>query len=224
MTTAIRSLGFVALVSGLALTLGLGPQEKKVTSPSSNIADAAPQEKSAGGAESFVVDGVHSSNVFKVRHNGVANFYGRFNDMSGSVVWNAADPAAGSINVEVKTDSIDTNGEGRDKHLKSADFFDAEKFATFGFKSNAIKKTGENTYDVTGDLTLHGVTKSITVKFDHAGPVDTRQGRRIGLETTFTVKRSEYGMTKFLEGNGIGDEVTMTVSMECVVPRKREGQ
>src|SRR5689334_21035457 len=143
MITACRSLGFVVIVAGMAMTLGLGPQEKATPLPSAKPADAAPQAASAG-VENFVVDGGHSSNVFKVRHNGVASFYGRFNDMSGAVVWNAAEPAASSINVEVKTDSVDTNSEGRNKHLKSPDFFDAEKFETFGFKSTSIKKAGDH--------------------------------------------------------------------------------
>ena len=209
--------GFVALASSLTLALGLSPQDKP--------AAAKPQAPSASteGAESFIVDSVHSSNVFKIKHNSVANFYGRFNKVGGNVTWNEKDPAAGSIVVDVKADSIDTNSEGRNKHLKSPEFFDVEKYPSIGFKSSAIKKTGEHTYDVTGDLTLHGVTKPITVKFDHGGVVNTaRQGRRTGLETTFTIKRSDYGMSTFLDGGMLGDEVTMTISLECAVQQKNE--
>ena len=218
MSATIRTIVFTVFAAGLVLALGLGlaAQDK----PMGKSASSQP-----AGAETFQVDPVHSTNVFKIRHNGLVNFYGRFDQMSGSVVWDSAKPEASTIQAEIKTDSIDTNNEGRNKHLKSAEFFDVEKFPSLTFKSTAVKKAGEHMYDVTGDLTLHGVTKLITVKFDQGGVKNTTMppGRRSGLETTFTIKRSDYGMTTFLEGGMLGDEVTMTVSLECAVPQKREG-
>jgi polyisoprenoid-binding protein YceI len=165
-------------------------------------------------AESYQVDTVHSFVHFKVRHFGVGNVWGRFNQLTGSVAVNDADPAKSSIQVEVKTDSLDTGNQKRDQHLKGPDFFNVKQFPAISFKSKEVKKEGE-AYQVAGDLTLHGVTKPLTVKVERLGAgKDPMGGVRAGYETTFTVKRSEFGMSTMV--GPVGDEVQLTVSAEAV--------
>jgi polyisoprenoid-binding protein YceI len=208
----------IARTAGIAITTALFALSLQVLAQDAHAPAAAHKTPDSAGDNTYKVDPVHSSNMFKVRHAGVANFYGRFNQMKGTVVWNEKDPSASSMTVEVSVESVDTNNAGRDKHLKSGDFFDAEKFPTMSFKSTTIKKSGEHTFDVTGDLTLHGVTKPITVKFEHGGTADL-MGHRTGLETTFTIKRSDYEIGKNVPNDMLGNEVTMTVSLECVIPQ-----
>ncbi len=176
---------------------------------------AAEAPKEGQGPETYRIDAVHSSNCFRIKHMNVAWFYGRFNELEGTIVYSEADPAACSFDVRIKADSIDTNNADRDKHLKSADFFEVEKYPELTFKSRSAKKLAESTLEVTGDLTLHGVTKPLTVKIEHTGSGPGMRGEhRAGFETTFEIKRTDYGMTKLL--GGVGDEVRITVSLEAV--------
>lgn len=165
------------------------------------------------GAEQFKVDRVHSSVVFRVKHMGVSYFYGRFNDVGGSFAFDDADETKCSFDIEVKTESVDTHNEKRDNHLKSPDFFNAKQYPTIRFKSSAVKKTGDNTFEVSGELTLLGQTKPLTVTVERVGMGKGRGGGSLcGFETTFTIKRSDFGMTYGLEG--VSDEVRLTVSLE----------
>lgn len=169
----------------------------------------------AAQADEYKVDAVHSSAIFRIKHMNVSYSYGRFNDIGGTIKWDDQKLADSSLKVEVKVASIDTADAKRDAHLKNADFFDADKYPTITFQSKSIKKTSDNKYDVVGELTLHGVTKPLTVSLEKVGAgSDPWGGNRAGFETTFTIKRSEYGMDKML--NGVGDEVRMIVSLEGV--------
>jgi len=163
-------------------------------------------------AETYKVDPVHSSVVFKVNHMGVSNVWGRFNGPTGTFV---TDDGKESFEAAVKTDGIDTGNAKRDQHLKSADFFNAKQFPDITFKSTGVKKAGENQYEVTGDLTLHGVTKPITVTLTKVGEKDlgAQMGQRAGFDGSFTVKRSDYDMKTMV--GPVGDEVTMYVSLEA---------
>ncbi len=166
-------------------------------------------------AETYKVDGVHSSVLFRAKHFNTGYFYGRFNDISGTVVVDESNPAKSSVEIEVKVDSIDTHDAKRDQHLKSPDFFNAKQFPTITFKSKQVKKSGKDTYEVTGDLNLHGVTRSVTVKVTRTGAgKDPFGGYRIGFETVFTIKRSDFGM-KFMLGP-VSDEIRLIVSIEGV--------
>ncbi len=168
----------------------------------------------ARAAETFEIDGSHTSVLFRIKHLGVSFFYGRFTDVSGSVVLDD-DPAKCSMILVIKSDSINTDSEKRDAHLKSPDFFNARQFPEITFKSTSIKAGGENQLEVTGDLTLHGVTKLITVTVDRTGSgSDPWGGYRTGLETTITIKRSDYGMKFMLKG--LSDEVKLVISIEGI--------
>lgn len=163
----------------------------------------------------YDVDAVHSSVVFRIKHLNAAYFYGRFNEIAGTFVLDDADPARGSFDVQVKVASVDTANADRDKHLKSPDFFDAEQFPLITFKSRSVKKAGETTLEVAGDLTLHGVTRPLTVKIERTGSGTGMRGEfRGGWETVFEIKRSDFGMTKLI--GPVGDEVRLIVSVEGV--------
>lgn len=181
------------------------------------VSTEATAQKTAApaAAGAFTVDAVHSTVLFKVKHLGVANAYGRFNDMSGAFVVDAASESGNSLEVSVNVESIDTANAGRDKHLRSPDFFSSKEFPTMTFKSTKFVKSGEKTFDVTGDLTFRGVTKTITVPVELLGVGKGRRGGEVaGIETTFTIKRSDYGMTYMVDNGGLGDEVTITVALE----------
>lgn len=204
-----KSHGLVGLVLAafVAVPLAVVGQETLVQAQESGTVEAK--------TDVYRIDSVHSSNVFRIKHLNVAYFYGRFNDLSGQFALNAAEPSQNRIEVTVKTASVDTNHEGRDRHLRSPDYFDADKYPEITFKSTGFKKTGEQTFDVTGELALHGVTKTITVPLEITGTGPGMRGEyRAGWETTFTIKRSEYGMTTMLEG--LSDEVRLTVAVEGV--------
>lgn len=166
-------------------------------------------------ADTYTVDPTHSAAEFKVRHLGVSSVSGRFNEFSGEVTLDGADESKNSVTFEIKTSSVDTGNEGRDKHLQNTDFFNVEKYPAMTFKSTSFKKKGENTYEVTGDFTLLGVTKPITVEVEQTGTGKNPDGKDlIGFETNFRIKRSEYGMT--YSPTMIGDEVRIAVMVECV--------
>ena len=164
-------------------------------------------------ADTYKIDSEHSSVIFRIGHFNVANIYGRFNDPTGTVVYDKADPAKTQFTFEVKTDNVDTDNEKRDAHLKSPDFFDAKQFPVITFKSTSVKAEGD-TLQVTGDLTLHGVTKSITVPLTKTGEKDTKMGYRTGWQTQVDLKRSDYGMTGMV--GPIGDDVHLVISFEAV--------
>lgn len=169
----------------------------------------------AHAADSYTVDPVHTAALFKVKHVGVSYTYGRFNDVSGTVVFDAANPAASKVDITIQAGSVDTHSEKRDAHLANPDFFDAKQFPVLKFVSTAFKKLDDSTFDVTGDFTLHGVTKPITIKAVKVGEgKDPWGGYRIGFESTFTIKRSDYGMSKMLDA--VSDEVIVTFATEAM--------
>lgn len=172
----------------------------------------------AFAAETFKVDAVHSTVIFRVKHMNASYAYGRFNNIAGSFAIDEKNPSASSFDFTIKVDSVDTANAGRDGHLKKTDFFNAAQFPTIGFKSKSVKAGAEGAYDVTGDLTFHGVTKPITVKIQHTGtasmkpPGGGKETTIAGIESTFTIKRSDYGMKNML--GMLGDDVTVTVAVE----------
>ena len=166
----------------------------------------------ATAVETYKIDSVHSSAMFRVKHLNVSYFYGRFNDISGSIKWNDADPSASSFEVQIKTDSVDTNNKQRDNHLRSPDFFNAKQFPAITFKSTSVKQAKDG-YEVTGEFTLHGVTKTITINLVGGKKAEFPKGvQRTGYSGEVTIKRSEFAMEKFL--GGVGDEVPVSVSFE----------
>ena len=168
----------------------------------------------ANAADTFKLDSVHSFVLFSVQHLGIANTYGRFNDISGTVVFDKDNPSKSSVELSVPVASLDTHNSIRDLSLKSPDFFDAKQFPTMTFKSTKVEGSG-NTLKVSGDLTIHGVTKPLTVDFKKGGEGKGVFGEmRGGGETHFTIRRSDFGMN-FQQG-AVGDEVNIILSLEGI--------
>lgn len=165
-------------------------------------------------AEVYTADAAHSSTVFRVKHMDTSFSWGRFNEITGSFALDEANPADNRFEFQIKADSIDTANAMRDKHLKSPDFFNVVQFPTIAFKSQSVTRAGNaNAYEVTGDLTLHGVTRPITVRVVPTGKGKNQAGKPIaGIETSFNIKRSDFGMSKMV--GPVGDDVWVNVSIE----------
>lgn len=168
----------------------------------------------------WAVDTFHSSIEFSVRHMMIAKVKGTFHAFEAQIEADPMDLTTAAIAVEIDLSSVDTRNGDRDAHLKSPDFFDVENNPKMTFQSTLITKTGEGEYDVTGNLTLHGVTLSETfaVSFEGAGK-DPWGNEKVGFSATGSIKRSDYGLTynAALETGGvlIGDEVKISLEIEA---------
>ena len=174
----------------------------------------------ASAADAFNVDSRHSEAMFRVRHF-MTKVSGKFADVSGVVNVDKANPAASSVNITIKTATIDTGVADRDKHLRSADFFDTDKFPEISFKSTKIAATSrKDVFDVTGDFTMHGITKQITLPVEVLGWQANPQGERVGFSLNTTVNRKDYGViwNRALDNGGfmLGDDVEVNVAVEAV--------
>jgi polyisoprenoid-binding protein YceI len=166
----------------------------------------------ANAADTYVADPVHSSLIFRIKHLRTSNFWGRFNYISGAFALDDANPAASQFSFEVKADSVDTANGKRDAHIKSPDFLNVVQYPTISFQSQSVTKSGA-AYQVTGDLTLHGVTKSITVEVTPSGSGKDQMGNAIaGIAVGFGIKRSDFGMTTMV--GPLSDEVWITAGIE----------
>ncbi len=161
---------------------------------------------------SFAVDAGHSSVLFKIKHKNTAYSYGRFNEISGTVDFNEADPAKSSVTVKIPTGSVDTNSKKRDEHLLGPDFLDAKQFPELKFTSTEVSKLGD-TWRAKGSLDFHGTRKSITIDFEKTGESEGRGGSKVlGFHSQFTIDRTDWGITY---GPGaLGNDIDVTVSLE----------
>lgn len=174
---------------------------------------------SARADDVYKIDPVHSSISFKVRHF-FSNVTGSFKKFEGTINVDTDHPEKSSVNATIQTESVDTGNEKRDGHLRGEDFFDTAKFPTITFKSKSVKQNGPESGDITGDLTMHGVTKEITLHARFLGKGTGMGGHAIsGWEVTSDpLKRSEYGLTwtKTIEGTAVvGQEVEVTIEVEA---------
>lgn len=154
-------------------------------------------------------DDPHSQLGFTVTHMGIADVSGTFNDFDVMVKSSRPDFSDASFELTAKTASIDTRVEARNNHLKSADFFDVEKYPELNFKSTSIKKAGKNKYKLTGDLTLHGVTKPVTMDLLYRGTTENPMSKKqtAGFQITGTIKRSDFNVGPGFPAPMISDEV-----------------
>lgn len=169
-------------------------------------------------SDSYAVDKSHSDVTFSVRHL-VSRSTGNFRDFAGKLNLNPASPKSSSVEFVVKTASIDTDNEDRDKHLRSADFFDAEKHPEIVFKSSSIKPAGRDKYKVTGTLNLHGVSRVVTIPVTFLGfAKDPWGNEKAGFETELTLNRKDFGIVwnKALDNGGalLGEDVKLTINLE----------
>ena len=166
----------------------------------------------------FTIDAAHSQMQFKVRHLGVSTVVGRFGSFAGTFQLDPASGQASAANLSVDVASVSTGNERRDGHLKSADFFAADTFPKITFVSTAIQKVAGSKYKITGNLTMRGVTKPVTLDAELGGARQTADGWVAGVTMTGTIKRKEFGLMwdRITEGVAIvSDDVTLDIGVEA---------
>jgi polyisoprenoid-binding protein YceI len=171
-------------------------------------------------ADTYTIDKAHSDVSFTIRHF-ASRVHGRFADFEGAIQADAAKPEASSVVFTIKTTSIDTNNSNRDNDLRSDGFFDVAKFPEISFKSSKMTSTGKDTYSVTGTLTMHGVSKEVTLPVTFLGSMkDPRGNERASFELNTKLNRKDYGINwnKSLDNGSLmlSDEVDVTVDLETV--------
>jgi polyisoprenoid-binding protein YceI len=167
------------------------------------------------------IDPSHSAIAFSVRHMVVSKTRGRFNKWSGQLRFDAGNPSASSVEVDIDPASLDTGDTQRDAHLRSADFFDVEKYPTASFRSSKVELAGEGRYLVTGNLTVHGITQPVLLDVTYEGSgKDPWGGERAGFSATTTIDRKHFGLewNKALETGGllVGEKVELNLEIEAV--------
>jgi len=172
----------------------------------------------AFAAETFVIDKGHSEVGFQIRHM-MSKVRGRFTDFEGRILADRAKPEASSVELTIQSTSIDTANPNRDKDLRGADFFDVEKHPTITFKSTRITPKGKDSYDVTGTLTIRGISKEVTLPVSFLGFMKNPRGTDMaGFETAVTLNRKDFGITwnRALDAGGVllGDEIWVSINLE----------
>ena len=167
------------------------------------------------GTYQFDKKGAHQFVMFKISHLGYSWLYGRFNDFNGTFTVDAENPENSKVEATIQTASVDSNHAERDKHLRSDDFLDVDKYPTATFKSTSIEQTGNDTAKITGDFTLHGVTKPVTLDAKMIGYGDDPWGGyRMGLEASTSLRLADFGITKDL--GPASETVDIIISVEGI--------
>jgi polyisoprenoid-binding protein YceI len=190
-------------------------------SPPPAPAQAPSAAQPAAAPNTWQIDPVHSSIGFSVRHMMVSNVHGSFGKVSGTITYDGKDVSSIAADVTVDTTSITTHNEKRDAHLKSPDFFDVATYPALTFKSKKVEKVAAGKFKLIGDLTMHGVTKEVTLDVDGPSQAIVAQGAtRVGATATTTLNRQDYGVkwSRNIDGGGVvvGDEVKVTLELELV--------
>ena len=171
--------------------------------------------------QTWNIDSAHTAAQFSVRHLGISTVRGAFTKVSGTVQYDAANPAKTVIDATIDASSIDTRVEMRDKDLRSASYFDVEKFPSITFKSKKVEVAGAGKLKVTGDLTIHGVTKEavLDVEGPSAPMKDPWGNNRVGASASTKINRQDYGVSGGTPM--VGDEIPITIDMELVQPKAK---
>jgi polyisoprenoid-binding protein YceI len=169
----------------------------------------------------YSIDNSHSDVNFSVRHMVFAKVRGHFTKWTAELAFDPTNPSRSSISVSIETASIDTREPQRDAHLKSADFLDADKFPTIAYKSRSVERKGEKKYAVVGDLTIHGVTKPVTLEVEELGGGKDPWGNdRLGFAAKTTIDRGDFGLkwNQVLETGGVlvGEKIEIEADVEVV--------
>lgn len=174
------------------------------------------------------IDTAHSTANFSVKHMMITTVRGRFNNVEGSIHFDPDNPAAGSVEATIDVASINTNAPDRDNHLRSADFFDVETYPTITFKSTNIDVSGDDEATITGELTMHGVTKTVTLDVEYLGESSNPMSgdRTIGFEASTKLNREEFGLNwnVALESGGVlvGKDVKVALDIQAVLVPETE--
>jgi polyisoprenoid-binding protein YceI len=162
----------------------------------------------AAAADSYDIDPVHSVIIFRIKHMDVGMFYGRFNGPTGKFTFDEQDPSKSTFQAQVKAASFDSGEPKRDQHVRGPDFLNAKEFPNISFKSKSVKPAdGGSRFEVSGDLTLHGQTKPVTIAMEKIGTA----GNRIGFEGVMEIRRSDFGIRGV---QGVADEVRLIIAFE----------
>ncbi len=201
------------LLPGLALAvLGLAavPALKSAAAAAPAPVATADGDLKAGH---YVIDSVHSNVVFRILHMNVSPFWGRFNHVEGQFTLDPDKPEAATLEVKIQADSVDTNNGKRNSHVMSPDFLSVKEFPLIQFKSTKVNRAADGVYEVTGKLTLHGVSQDLMLHVEQTGAGEGAGQAIAGFESTFTIQRSKFGMDQMLDA--LGDDVRVTVGLEA---------
>jgi len=173
----------------------------------------------------WAYDNSHAKVGFTISHFGISETEGRFTKFDGSVMASKTDFSDAKVTFSIDVNSIDTDDAQRDKHLKSPDFFDAEKFPSMTFKSKSIKSVAQNKYKLTGDLTMHGITREVTLDVIYKGTVvDPYNNTKAGFKVSGVIDRTQFGLTwNGNLGTGeilVGNEVNLDINLELIKTSK----
>jgi polyisoprenoid-binding protein YceI len=165
---------------------------------------------------SYTVDNAHSRLGFTIKHMGISDFNGNFGKFETKITTSKEDFSDAVVELTADVNTINTGNEMRDGHLKSADFFETEKFPTLTFKSTSFKLVKGKNYKIEGDLTMHGVTKKVTLDALHYGNAENPQNKKVvaGFKVSGVVKRSEFGIGAGFPAPGLSDEVNLLADLE----------
>jgi polyisoprenoid-binding protein YceI len=161
----------------------------------------------------YTIDSVHSAIIWNVQHKGAGFTYGRFNQFEGKVRGTASNPESLEVELTVQTASVDSANANRDEHLRGTDFFSAAEFPTLTFKSKSAKKVSDDSVELTGDLTIRGVTREITVPVRLTGRSTDRGALLVGAKATFTIDRRDFGIT-YGQGS-LGNDIGLIISLQA---------
>jgi polyisoprenoid-binding protein YceI len=202
-----RTLTAIALaVPSILVALALAPRQ--ATPSATPIPDKA--------AGTYKVDRVHSSCQFRVEHLAASMFWGRFDDVNGTIAYTPGSSGSLEFDIRIPVASVHGGDEKLDNHLRGPDFFNAKEFPEMTFKSTKATPAGGKMWKVEGDLTLLGVTKPVTAMIEWIGFSEPRGKKLIGFEASFTITRSDFGMDYQVDQGGLGDEVSIIVGLEAV--------
>ena len=200
----------------LVATALLAPLTMLAASDDPKVATA----QASTAAQTWNIDDTHSMALFRVQHMGAGMFWGRFNDVSGTISTSGAGPDSIAFDISIDVASVSSGNDKLDGHLKSPDFFSVKEFPKMTFKSTKATRGSDGMWDVTGDLTMHGVTKPVTAKVEMTGR-SSMGAERVGFEASFSINRSEFGMSYGVEKGAIGNSVRVVVGLEAMPPSKK---
>jgi len=184
-------------------------------------ADASTSTSTKALTGQYTIDASHTRIGFAARHAMVSKVKGAFKQFEGGGYFDEEDPSRSHVELTIKVASIDTGNADRDAHLRTNDFLAIDQYPEITFRSTAVEKVGDNTFKVTGDLTIRGVTKPVTIDFELGGSaVDPYGNLRLGFEGATTINRKDWGVNwnAALEAGGVmvGDKVTLELDVEAV--------
>ena len=203
----LRSAVAAALFGGVAIVGELVTAEP-VARPVAKTATVAAEPMT------WNLDPVHCMALFRIHHVGAGQFWGMFDDVTGTVVWPENGDEAPKFDVTVNVESVHSGTEKLDRTIMSPQFFNAKEFEDITFVSTGGKKVSDGIWEATGDLTMHGETRPITAMIELTGVAGNPVQKKVGFEAAFTVKRSDFGMTWGVKNKALGDEVRMVVCLE----------